>query len=451
MYRIKVFIISLIAFACSSKDERPVHISKLQQRNGIYYLVNEQEPFEGTAIDTFTNGQIRYFYSIDKGLLEGEIKEFFSNGQLKIKQSYKNGLKEGEVVNHAENGNIIAQGFYSKDTQHGLFKTFDDEGNILIEKNYANGELDGPQKEYHSNGQIHLSYSIKGGEYHGPYESFYSNSNPYEKVEYSNGTYDGMVSKYNEDGSLQKSMVYKNGDLVNNIGNWNTPGLNSEGMDIRFTISFDKTGKPTEPYKEYDLDGNLIYEGFYSDWENLTAEGKHISYYKDGKIKQYMHYHNGKLHGDFASYLPENNYVDNSRLMEKGTYKNGLQEGYYVRYLGNGGFNLPKLLGRADSKRERWKTEANFINGKMHGIVKHWFRYHYMFDKYAYNLPLYIAHEYDHGKPIYLSSGLHIAGSNQSFNDRWYDENDNPVTYKAKGPIIDKMKANGEYAPGITY
>lgn len=107
--------------ALSSCNEEPVDFESLQNRHGIYYQVNQTEPFSGAVvqIDTVTN--IKQEGVVKTGLPEGEWVGTYSNGQKQFVGEYKDGQKEGTWTYWKENGEKDRDEIYSKGERLGDF------------------------------------------------------------------------------------------------------------------------------------------------------------------------------------------------------------------------------------------------------------------------------------------------------------------------------------------
>lgn len=95
-----LLITLLMIFACSSEK---MNFNKLQDRNGLYYLVNEDKPFSGEVVSYF-NGKSEFEGQIDNGLRVGLWVYYYPSGQKKMEGSYKEGLKDGNWTTWLENG-----------------------------------------------------------------------------------------------------------------------------------------------------------------------------------------------------------------------------------------------------------------------------------------------------------------------------------------------------------
>jgi antitoxin component YwqK of YwqJK toxin-antitoxin module len=95
-----VTVILTILVACSSER---VNFSQLQDRNGMFYLVNSDKPFSGEVV-SYANGRIEFEGKIEKGLREATWTSYYPNGQKKMAGNYKEGVKEGTWTYWKDNG-----------------------------------------------------------------------------------------------------------------------------------------------------------------------------------------------------------------------------------------------------------------------------------------------------------------------------------------------------------
>jgi hypothetical protein len=95
-----LLIFLLMLFACSSEK---MNFNKLQDRNGLYYLVNEDKPYSGEIVSYF-NGKPDFEGQIENGLRVGIWVFYYPSGQKKMEGSYKEGLKDGNWTSWQENG-----------------------------------------------------------------------------------------------------------------------------------------------------------------------------------------------------------------------------------------------------------------------------------------------------------------------------------------------------------
>jgi len=98
----------LILCSCATKK---VNFDQLQDRNGLYYLVNDKEPFTGEVI-SYVAGKVEFEGEVRNGLKEGLWIYYYPSGQKAMEGIYKDGLKEGTWSYWTENGEASPQEVY---------------------------------------------------------------------------------------------------------------------------------------------------------------------------------------------------------------------------------------------------------------------------------------------------------------------------------------------------
>tara|TARA_Y100000768_G_scaffold362046_1_gene320553 strand:- start:444 stop:941 length:498 start_codon:yes stop_codon:yes gene_type:complete len=139
----------LIITSCSKE----VPEDQLVERDGLFYEVNSQKPFNGTLVS------------------------YHDNGQLKLRSNYKNGKLEGLSENFHDNGQLRSEGYFQDWKQIGSFKIFFDNGRLQWVLNYEDGQLIGLEN-YYRNGQLQIKTNIKNGKPEGPYEGYWDDGQP---------------------------------------------------------------------------------------------------------------------------------------------------------------------------------------------------------------------------------------------------------------------------------
>ena len=92
--------IVMLIIACSSEK---VSFSQLQDRNGLYYLVNKDKPFTGDIV-SYVGGKVEFEGRIENGLKTGLWSYYYPSGQKKAEGNFKEGLKDGNWTTWKENG-----------------------------------------------------------------------------------------------------------------------------------------------------------------------------------------------------------------------------------------------------------------------------------------------------------------------------------------------------------
>ena len=81
---------------CGSFEETICKETEGQNRNGLVYLPNQQEPFTGNNLCKYENGQKKSEGKFKDGKKEGKWTEWYGNGQIWSEGNYKDGKKDGK-------------------------------------------------------------------------------------------------------------------------------------------------------------------------------------------------------------------------------------------------------------------------------------------------------------------------------------------------------------------
>lgn len=161
--------------------------TKLQDRNGLKYLPNEETTFTGRA------------------------EWFYENGQKFSEQNYKDGKRDGLYTSWHENGQKMEERTYKDGKADGLKTFWRMNGQKEQERNFKDGKDDGLWTEWYENGQKKSERNWKdnkmmSAEVWKPY----GEKCPVTNVKDGNG----VIVWYNKDGTERSRFTYKNGEQV---------------------------------------------------------------------------------------------------------------------------------------------------------------------------------------------------------------------------------------------
>ena len=89
-----VVLICLDVMSCS-KD--PIDFeSEMVQRNNIYYLKGQSDPYTGPIYSSYSNNNLRSNGNVIDGKKDGLWNEWYESGTIKSKESYNNGKAMGK-------------------------------------------------------------------------------------------------------------------------------------------------------------------------------------------------------------------------------------------------------------------------------------------------------------------------------------------------------------------
>jgi antitoxin component YwqK of YwqJK toxin-antitoxin module len=107
-----VLTVCLVFTSCSQdrvlKEEL---INKGTQESPLFYYNGEL--FTGVEFDVYTNGQLKYEYTIKDGIYSGLVQNWYENGQLLSEGKAKNNIYDGLIKEWYENGQLRSEMFYS--------------------------------------------------------------------------------------------------------------------------------------------------------------------------------------------------------------------------------------------------------------------------------------------------------------------------------------------------
>ena len=102
-----LFLISILSYGLFGLFEKTICVeTDAQNRNGLVYLPNQQEPFSGKNLCEYENGQKKFEGGVKDGKLDGKLTAWYENGQKKYEKNYKNGKQDGKKIEWDEFGQI---------------------------------------------------------------------------------------------------------------------------------------------------------------------------------------------------------------------------------------------------------------------------------------------------------------------------------------------------------
>jgi antitoxin component YwqK of YwqJK toxin-antitoxin module len=230
-------------------------------------------------------------------------KDFYDDGTLRSYVTLKNGLKEGVELLYNDSGRVTKTNFYKN--------------NLLVGTGSYNqfNLLDGKYQEFYNEGEIKASGTYSNGKKIGKWTYYHQNSNVEQSGNYLKDKPNGEWKWFYENGSVLRIEVYN--------------------MGLR-----------EGPYFEFDLNGDTLIGGQFSDGEPigewLIRDNDILSkgVFKDGKqydIWKSFYYPSLKLCSSvsYIDGLENGKYIkkaENGNIIETGLYNNGNKEGKWTYY-----------------------------------------------------------------------------------------------------------------------
>ncbi len=134
---------------------------ELNQLNGIWFY--NKRPFNGVALNYYSNGAVSEKTGYKNGKREGETVKFFEDGTVKIEACYQSNKLKGKKVVYFPNGKILSISNFKNGKRNGIQKIFYASGQLAKKKNMSNGLEDGLQQAWLENGKLYVNYEAKNG------------------------------------------------------------------------------------------------------------------------------------------------------------------------------------------------------------------------------------------------------------------------------------------------
>lgn len=162
---------------CDKPTEQVVPADLTEDRDGITYLKDENEPYTGTITEVpfvnegkaryvmmngkkhglqrlwHANGKLSMEYNSADGKREGWARTWHFNGTLATEEHYKNGLLSGTTRSWHDNGQLAYVGQYEKDVPFGYLVWFHENGRPKKTGFFRNDKPDGLWVEWDEEGK----------------------------------------------------------------------------------------------------------------------------------------------------------------------------------------------------------------------------------------------------------------------------------------------------------
>jgi uncharacterized protein len=305
---------------------------------------------------------------------------YYKNGSIKSKVNFKNGREEGQEIEYSPEGDITALIEYKRGyvinteninrkregLKHGVWKTFWDNEKVKTEENYFYGKKDGYFKEYDRDGNLKTiqkyenDYPVEDAPELASYEvrtDYYRNGKVRIVQSYKDNVPQGIRREYSPEGEIVKSYIFRNG-IIAGDGIVDEKGL-KQGAWKEFYESGEKeseggylNGKKSGKWQFYFRNGKTEQSGAYN--SNGKPDGKWKWYYESGNLRKEDNFSEGKLNGPFTELS------DSGKLIVKGEYVDGLEEGEWIYETGD-----EKVTGSYVAGKREGEWKQYFSNGEL--------------------------------------------------------------------------------------
>ncbi len=372
-------------------------------RSGMYK--NGQREGEWRAWSK--EGFLWYVFNYHHDTLEGAYTEYYSTGQIHTKATYLHGKEEGIWTSFDMNGRPILESNYKDGRHDGHWRLWNPNGNLLMYKFYEAGFMV-LKKDFYDDGRPKAIEYYKQGKKDGAciYYSDYAltlDTFPQVIKQYKNDSLHGLMRTYVQgkctsesvfvhdkicshksfymDGTLMGEEYYKDGKRDSVMRRFESGVMVLEGYyQLGFPIKerrifYDRKGKlkevrtyPNTPPAIFSYQKNT--EVYYLNDQNEECLASRypadriVTYYKTGAISSTKEIDRKETEAQKAKgkkIYTYQEFDEQGKLIEKGTYTNELKSGDWFSYYSNG---KKKSVMRYASDDGKGKFESWYASGK---------------------------------------------------------------------------------------
>jgi len=233
------------------------------------------------------------------GPKDGTHQTYYSEEQVKTVETYSYGLKHGEFLHYYPKGELKKKVHYHYDTLEGKAQTFYANGQLQEAFNYHQGKLSGQYQSYYPNGQLKRKQEFENGLLDGPSKSYYKSGQLQSALHYKKGTKDSLCKTFYPSGQLKTTCFYEEAK-----GRFKAYYENGQLQAVGDLQGDAKVG----PWEYYHENGALAATGYYvaKDYAEAVKEGLWKTYYPNGQLRT------------------------------KGSFKQGIRNGVWIKYFETG-------------------------------------------------------------------------------------------------------------------
>jgi antitoxin component YwqK of YwqJK toxin-antitoxin module len=301
----------------------------------------------------------------NNGMKQGDWKEFYPGGGIKSEKTFKDDQLNGYFKEYDIKGNLILTMLYENGSivksnvedqpDIEIVNKYDPSGKLIFSGPYRNQVPVGIHRDYGPDGKILNSkiYNDNGlliseglvdeaGNRNGKWKDFYPSGKIQAEGQYSDNRKSGLWKFYNEFGKGEQTGYFNNG-RPDGLWKW----YYDNGSLLREEEYFQ--GQRDGAYTEYSITGEIIAQGQYSDGEkngewkyksgNNIESGKYIIGLRDGQWKSYYPDDKLRFKGNFIQGNadgPHVYYYENGKIKEERYYQMGIREKTWKKFDENG-------------------------------------------------------------------------------------------------------------------
>jgi antitoxin component YwqK of YwqJK toxin-antitoxin module len=141
--KLKIFLIALFLCSLTTASEPIKRVTKLVEREGIWYQPFSDIPYTGRLENWYESGQLMSKENFINGRQEALVESWHKNGQPDKKINYIDGQKDGLHESWWDNGQLESKINFIKGKRTGLGEWWTKNGKLKKRGIYLNGKEEG--------------------------------------------------------------------------------------------------------------------------------------------------------------------------------------------------------------------------------------------------------------------------------------------------------------------
>lgn len=155
-------VLSILNFLSSYGCSSDVESTKVEERDGLLFVLGKDELFSGKVIDTLAKKIIEY--EVVDGKKNGEFKISSMSGKVEMVGKIKDNLNEGQWRYYYPSGQLESVGNFINNLSDGKWTWYFESGKIREIGNFKAGKKDGDWTIYDEKGKVKRKLYFKEGQ-----------------------------------------------------------------------------------------------------------------------------------------------------------------------------------------------------------------------------------------------------------------------------------------------
>ncbi len=134
----KLLFVTTKAYTARPKAIKRISTTKnMVKTQGLWYLKNSDQPYNGKFIDYFMNGKIQGEGTLKDGRIDGVRTVYYPNGNKHYFYTYSNGIENGASETYFINGKLMQKGSFVDKKEDGVWQEYYSTGKLKRESSFV--------------------------------------------------------------------------------------------------------------------------------------------------------------------------------------------------------------------------------------------------------------------------------------------------------------------------